>query len=85
MAPQNVSVSASNGDPDSAPDVQEPPQDELRRARKRATDCRSQRQHRERQRTYIRQLEATIETLKTSLAQSNISEIPTLLEEQEPS
>lgn len=77
MAPQNTSVS------DSAPEVQEPPQDELRRARKRATDRKSQRQHRERQRTYIRQLEGTIETLKTSLAQSNNGQVSTLLEEQE--
>ncbi|KAJ4187787.1 hypothetical protein NW767_012253 [Fusarium falciforme] len=83
MAPQNASVSASNGDLDSAPEVQEPPQDELRRARKRATDRKSQRQHRERQRTYIRQLEGTIETLKTSLAQSNNGQVSTLLEEQE--
>ncbi|KAJ4212365.1 hypothetical protein NW759_011753 [Fusarium solani] len=83
MAPQNVSASTSNGDLDSAPEVQEPLQDELRRARKRATDRKSQRQHRERQRTYIRQLEGTIETLKASLAQSNNGQVSTLLEEQE--
>ncbi|KAL2686707.1 hypothetical protein Neosp_004248 [[Neocosmospora] mangrovei] len=83
MAPQNASVSVSNGDLDSPPEVQEPPQDEVRRARKRATDRKSQRQHRERQRTYIRQLEGTIETLKTSLAQSNNGQVSTLLEEQE--
>ena len=56
-------------------------QEEARRERKRATDRKSQRDHRERQKAYIRQLEETVKNLR---ADSTTDErLATLLNEQE--
>jgi hypothetical protein len=55
--------------------------DAVRRARKRATDRKSQRSHRERQRAYVRGLEETLESLRA--ASSNDQRVLSLLSEQE--
>lgn len=83
MATPSNSHNTDDGGPEAAPDFQKLSKDERRRARKRATDRNCQRQHRQRQRAYVRQLEETIQTFKTSFAQSNNSEVATLLKEQE--
>lgn len=83
MASRNDMAGAGDGDWDSAPHAQGPPKDDLRRARKRATDRKSQRQHRERQRAHIRQLEETVEKFKASFSQSGGGENAALLRENE--
>ncbi|KAH7019646.1 hypothetical protein EDB80DRAFT_701247 [Ilyonectria destructans] len=80
MASPSNSHSTNNDHLDTAPN---PSKDERRRARKRATDRNSQRQHRQRQQAYVRQLEETVQSFKTSFAQSSNSEIAVLLKEQE--
>lgn len=55
--------------------------DDARRERKRATDRKSQRDHRERQKAYIRQLEETVRTLRADCTSDE--RVATLLAEQE--
>ncbi|GJC86494.1 hypothetical protein ColLi_09332 [Colletotrichum liriopes] len=56
---------------------------EARRARKRLTDRKSQRHLRERQRTYIKQLEETVQSYQKSCAQSGNINAAALAEENE--
>ncbi|KAJ2897646.1 hypothetical protein MKZ38_004511 [Zalerion maritima] len=55
--------------------------DDARRERKRATDRKSQRDHRERQKAYIRQLEDTVKTLRSDCTSDE--RVVALLAEQE--
>ncbi|OJJ01768.1 hypothetical protein ASPVEDRAFT_83296 [Aspergillus versicolor CBS 583.65] len=57
--------------------------EKLRRARKRATDRQSQRDHRERQRIYIRQLEETVQSYKDAFSGDGCNDVGALLKEQE--
>ncbi|PLN81946.1 hypothetical protein BDW42DRAFT_86426 [Aspergillus taichungensis] len=57
--------------------------EKIRRARKRATDRQSQRDHRERQRIYIRQLEETVQSYKDAFSADGSSNFAELLKEQE--
>ncbi|PKY03188.1 hypothetical protein P168DRAFT_328252 [Aspergillus campestris IBT 28561] len=57
--------------------------EKIRRARKRATDRQSQRDHRERQRIYIRQLEETVQSYKDAFSSNGSSDLAALLKEQE--
>lgn len=64
-------------------DDQEDDQIEARRARKRLTDRKSQRHHRERQRAYVKQLEDTVKTYKQAWTQDGNTEVATVLKENE--
>lgn len=57
--------------------------EKIRRARKRATDRQSQRDHRERQRIYIKQLEETVQFYKDAFSGDDSSDLAALLKEQE--
>ncbi|PLB41238.1 bZIP transcription factor [Aspergillus candidus] len=57
--------------------------EKIRRARKRATDRQSQRDHRERQRIYIRQLEETVQSYKDAFSSDGSSDLAALLKENE--
>ncbi|KAG4277676.1 hypothetical protein FPRO04_14054 [Fusarium proliferatum] len=83
MASRTDSLSSTNCERDSALDVHETPGADIRRARKRATDRKSQRQHRERQKAYVRQLEDTVRFFKDKPGQSNDGEISELIKRQE--
>lgn len=56
---------------------------EARRARKRVTDRKSQRHHRDRQRAYVKQLEATVKSYEASYSQSGSGDASALLNEVE--
>lgn len=84
MAPQlRARPSSRSADSDRAASLSTDGRDEQRRARKRATDRKSQREHRERQRAYIQQLEETVRTLTETCATNGNERAARLVKEQE--
>ena len=65
------------------PNSIESDKEKARRARKRVTDRKSQKHHRERQRAYIQELEETVQSYKQSCAQDGGANVTALLEENE--
>jgi hypothetical protein len=66
-----------------ATEATESDKERTRRARKRITDRKSQQQHRQRQRAYVRELEETVQAYKQSCAQNGSVDVATLLSENE--
>ena len=74
---------ATLGAGDAVDPIDSTDKEKIRRARKRATDRQSQRDHRERQRIYIRQLEETVQSYKDAFSADGTSNLAALLKEQE--